>query len=256
VRRITVVLLLGLVVPLLPTHSFASTRSDLEAALRDQRSLAAKLVPARRHLARVLTEVDRVVNTIQLRRLAVAVADDRLLLILTRRDPAIVDRLALARRAVERLALKKRAVDRRVAGLNARRQDELARLFQVCPVDAPRTYRSDFGVISLRGGRHVHQGIDIHASYGTPIRAPFSGRAEVAANGPGGLAVKVFGPLGFVYNAHLSGLGSLGPVRDGDVIGYVGASGNARGGAPHDHFEWHPGDGPAVNPFAYLNEAC
>jgi murein DD-endopeptidase MepM/ murein hydrolase activator NlpD len=132
----------------------------------------------------------------------------------------------------------------------------LSRLLQYCPVDEPHWYHDDFGVISMREGRHVHQGIDIHAAWGTPIRAPFPGQAVVATNPIGGLAVKVFGTQGFAYNAHLAGFGHLGSVSAGTVIGFVGNTGDAKFTQPHDHFEWHPSNGPAVDPFVYLNEAC
>jgi peptidoglycan LD-endopeptidase LytH len=129
-------------------------------------------------------------------------------------------------------------------------------IFQVCPVDEPHAYSDDFGAPRYTGGYHPHQGNDIFAPYGTPIRAPFPGTAEDATNEIGGLAVKVFGDKGWVYNAHLSGFAALGPVEAGDIVGFVGNSGNALGTSPHDHFEWHPGGGDAVNPFPYLNAVC
>jgi murein DD-endopeptidase MepM/ murein hydrolase activator NlpD len=130
------------------------------------------------------------------------------------------------------------------------------RILQVCPVDRPRRYIDDFGDARWGGGFHRHQGNDIMAPHGTPIRAPFDGRAEKSISSSGGLGVYVYGKRGFVFNAHLARFGKLGKVKGGDVIGYVGNSGNARGTSSHDHFEWHPGGGPAVSPFPFLNEAC
>ena len=129
-------------------------------------------------------------------------------------------------------------------------------LFVVCPVDPPLHYTDDFGEPRYVGGFHLHQGIDVFAQRGTPIRAPFDGTAKESLNWAGGLAVYVYGASGFVYNAHLSKLGKLGPVKGGDVVGYVGNSGDAMGGSTHDHFEWHPGGGPAVDPIVYFNQTC
>jgi murein DD-endopeptidase MepM/ murein hydrolase activator NlpD len=90
----------------------------------------------------------------------------------------------------------------------------------------------------------------------------------------------VKGALGYVYNAHLDRYSDLsnGPVHAGDIIGYVGWTGDAYGGVYHDHFEWHPyatpsadswpksiygysvidtGSGtPAVNPYPLLEQVC
>jgi murein DD-endopeptidase MepM/ murein hydrolase activator NlpD len=114
-------------------------------------------------------------------------------------------------------------------------------------------------------------GNDIMAPEGTPIYAPFSGTATSSNSGLGGLSVYVHGSLGYVFNAHLSRVGQLGSVSAGTVIGYVGATGNAAGGAPHDHFEWHPNSIPAnpyrsvygytvisgaIDPYPYLNQVC
>jgi murein DD-endopeptidase MepM/ murein hydrolase activator NlpD len=128
--------------------------------------------------------------------------------------------------------------------------------FLVCPVDEPRTVANDFGAPRYGGGFHVHQGNDILAPMGTPVRAPFTGTAEAGSSVQGGLAVKVFGATGYVYNAHLVAYGKLGAVEAGDIIGYVGTTGNAIGGPPHDHFEWHPANGPAVDPHPLLMEIC
>jgi murein DD-endopeptidase MepM/ murein hydrolase activator NlpD len=127
---------------------------------------------------------------------------------------------------------------------------------QRCPVDGPVTLNDNFGIMHDHGkdGRHVHQGVDMGAATGTPIVAPFDGNAVADPSEEGGFGVKVYGAGGYVYNAHLSAYGKLGSVKSGDVIGYVGMTGNATG--PHDHFEWHPGDGAAADPFMYLAAVC
>jgi hypothetical protein len=69
-------------------------------------------------------------------------------------------------------------------------------------------------------------------------------------------AATVYGEAGYVYNAHLSAYGTFGKMTTGTIIGYVGNSGDASNSASHDHFEWHPGNGAAVDPFPYLNAVC
>lgn len=126
-----------------------------------------------------------------------------------------------------------------------------------CPVDGQTSIANDFGyIVRKRPGvpRHVHQGNDMAAASGTPVVAPFDGNAVAVPNKLGGLAVDVYGADGFVYNAHLSAYGKLGKVKTGDVIGYVGSTGDA--GGSHDHFEWHPGNGAAVDPYPYLMAVC
>jgi peptidoglycan hydrolase CwlO-like protein len=144
-------------------------------------------------------------------------------------------------------------------------------VFEVCPVDHPLGYSDDFG--APRVG-HLHAGNDIFANEGTPVRAPFDGTAQDASSpeGLGGWAVKVFGSVGWVYNAHLtSPPHNLGAVSAGEIIGYVGHTGNAQGTPDHDHFEWHPNVTPknphvspygvgvlgdAIDPYPYLNAVC
>jgi murein DD-endopeptidase MepM/ murein hydrolase activator NlpD len=129
-------------------------------------------------------------------------------------------------------------------------------ILQVCPVRGPVSISDNFGVtVTIPDVPvHIHQGNDMMAATGTPIVAPFDGTAVAAPNVLGGQAVKVYGALGYVYNAHLLAYGQLGQVKAGTVIGYVGSTGDA--GGPHDHFEWHPNDGPAVDPNPYLSVSC
>jgi murein DD-endopeptidase MepM/ murein hydrolase activator NlpD len=100
--------------------------------------------------------------------------------------------------------------------------------------------------------RH-HQGLDMFAAYGTPVAAPVDGIARVGSNTLGGLTVQVHEPDGtYWYLAHLSGIApglvDGQAVTAGQVVGFVGDSGNARGGAPHLHFGVYPQGGPAAPP--------
>jgi peptidoglycan hydrolase CwlO-like protein len=129
--------------------------------------------------------------------------------------------------------------------------------FYWCPVDPPRSYIDDFGFPRVG---HTHQGNDIFAPEGTLIRAPFEGTAEESYNGLGGISVHVYAAANadYVYNAHLSQHAGVDGkhVMPGEIIGYVGTTGNAAGTPPHNHFEYHPGGGSAVSPYVYLNEVC
>ena len=118
-----------------------------------------------------------------------------------------------------------------------------------------------------RGARR-HQGIDIMAPRGTPVRAVTGGTIAKLFRGPlAGIAVYQFDATGervFFY-AHLDryakGLEEGKRVKRGDVIGYVGSTGNAPETAPHLHFEMREVErggkwwkGKAVNPYEALRE--
>lgn len=129
-------------------------------------------------------------------------------------------------------------------------------IFEVCPVLGSHEVMDDFGTMVRLPDVPVHRhlGNDIAAATGTPIVAPFDGTATTAHGTLGGLQVRVAGALGFVGNAHLSGYAKTGAVDAGDVIGYVGSTGDAT--APHVHMEWHPDGGEAVDPNPFLNASC
>ncbi len=181
----------------------------------------------------------------------------------------IEDKLAEAQQEVKKLRReRRREIIAALAAYNAQVQSaggaptgpppEADGPFFYCPVDPPRSYSDDFGV--PRPGGRSHQGNDVFAPSGTPIRAVFDGEAREGSNGLGGLTVHLYASNGsgdYVYNAHLSAYaGVSGQVKAGTIIGYVGNTGNAVGTPPHDHFEYHPGGGSAVSPYVYLNEVC
>ena len=101
-----------------------------------------------------------------------------------------------------------------------------------------------------------HEGIDIFAPRGTPVRAATRGIVvRKGWNRLGGKTVSVFGPAGwFHYYAHLDdwdtpGLGDW--VEAGKVLGYVGDTGNAKGTPPHLHYGIYAAGG-ARNPYPLL----
>jgi murein DD-endopeptidase MepM/ murein hydrolase activator NlpD len=169
--------------------------------------------------------------------------------------------LSVLREARRTARTFERVTARRLTALEERRQ-ELASwlytwgIFRVCPVDAPHYIHNDFGeIVNVEGVEpHVHMGSDIEAPTWTPIRAPFDGYAWSSYSPLGGYQVRVRGDRGYVFNAHLIAYGQLGWVSAGTIIGYVGATGDST--APHDHFEWHPWNGGAVDPYYLLSLSC
>ncbi len=109
------------------------------------------------------------------------------------------------------------------------------------------------------GGTRTHEGLDIVATDGTPIASPTA--AIVMRTGDGadsGLYVRTVGPGGetFVY-MHLSKIAERidegDVVERGEIIGFVGNTGNARGGHAHLHLEIRQ-DGEPVDPYPRLTE--
>jgi hypothetical protein len=126
------------------------------------------------------------------------------------------------------------------------------------PVAGEATYSHDWWFPRFGPGWRLHQGTDIFAARGTPVRAPVDGSVRIRNGGLGGLSVYVTGAdRTYYYLAHLAGIApglvDGATVETGDVVGYVGDSGNARGGLPHVHFEVHPGGGGPIDPKPVLD---
>jgi hypothetical protein len=101
---------------------------------------------------------------------------------------------------------------------------------------------------------HFHTGLDFAAPTGTPIMAVAGGTiTEVGYSGAfGNRTIETLPDGTELWYCHQNTFGtSVGAtVRPGEVIGYVGSTGNVTG--PHLHLEVHPGGGDAVDPYAAL----
>ncbi len=110
---------------------------------------------------------------------------------------------------------------------------------------------------AARPGRRRHEGIDIFAPKGTPVVSTTRGIVtRVGMNRLGGRIVGVLGPgLEWHYYAHLDRFGTFHEgdiVQAGDVLGYVGNTGNARTTPSHLHYGIYRGG--AQNPYRRLTE--
>lgn len=124
----------------------------------------------------------------------------------------------------------------------------------LCPVAGPNAFGDTWG--APRSGGRTHEGVDMMSPAGTPLVAAVAGSVTMKTNALGGNVVWLIGVDGAkYYYAHLSAWeGGSRSVSAGEVIGYVGRTGNTT--ANHLHFEIHPGGGSAVNPYPTVRQYC
>jgi murein DD-endopeptidase MepM/ murein hydrolase activator NlpD len=135
----------------------------------------------------------------------------------------------------------------------------------VFPVYGPASYGDTFGAFRGDVAGNWHHGEDIFAPLGTPLLAVADGTVfSVGWNDIGGWRLWLRDRQGNeFYYAHLSAYSPLAvngrQVKAGDVLGFMGKTGDARNSVVHLHFEIHPvgllsmGYDGAVAPYPFLN---
>lgn len=134
----------------------------------------------------------------------------------------------------------------------------LRRVAGAFPIGGEASWSNDWHAARCNPTAHLHKGIDIFAEHGTPLVAAAPG--IVTQHGVGavsGLHVEITDKHGVQYfYGHLSGFApnlEVGQrVWKGDLLGFVGTTGNARGTSPHVHLEIQPG-GVSVPPKPFID---
>ena len=124
----------------------------------------------------------------------------------------------------------------------------------VCPAGARTKFRDSW--LERRSGGREHEGVDLVGLRHDPILAPVDGVVIRRWDTLGGRSFDLVAANGdYYFGTHLSRFGADGEVRAGDVIGYMGDDGNAKG--VHLHFEYHPGGKHnPVNPYPIVDAHC
>ena len=124
------------------------------------------------------------------------------------------------------------------------------------PVHAGYSYSNDWGAPRQHTGKH--EGNDIFAPTGTPVLAVADGRLSRVGTRkiPGNRLWLKTEQGDTLFYGHLSAFAedarNGAEVRAGDVVGFVGSTGDAERTPPHLHFEIHPRGGEATNPYPFL----
>lgn len=167
---------------------------------------------------------------------------------------------------VARLALIAMAINASVAVIEpaVERSAYLSRLVMSDPVRHLRLPVDRVAQRQLRDTWHAarshgrkHEGIDIFAAKGTPVRSTTEGIvSRIGTNKLGGNVVWVLGPGGHRhYYAHLDQVANIRTgerIGAGALLGFVGNTGNAKLTPPHLHYGIYTGNG-AINPFPLLS---
>ena len=123
------------------------------------------------------------------------------------------------------------------------------------PVKGKR-FDDTWGAARSQGRRH--EGVDIFAKKNTPIRSTTPGIVtKIGRNRLGGKVIGIQGPGAWHYYAHLNKFARIRlyeRVKEGQVIGYVGKTGNARTTPAHLHYGVYLPSG-AVNPYPLINQS-
>jgi murein DD-endopeptidase MepM/ murein hydrolase activator NlpD len=125
------------------------------------------------------------------------------------------------------------------------------------PLAGGARFQNDFG--APRADTRFNQGVDLFAPLGTPVLAVHDGTlVQVGWSNIGGRQEWLRDSDGnLFYYGHLSAYAPVArtgaQVHAGDVIGFLGDSGDAQGTAFHLHFEIHPAGKWAVPPYAYVS---
>lgn len=128
-----------------------------------------------------------------------------------------------------------------------------------CPVGGSSWFLNTWG--APRSGGRTHKGVDMMGPRGTPLVAVASGIVRKSYGSLGGNIVWLYADHGVNYfYAHLDsypgGMADGQWVARGQVIGYMGDSGNPRPGSYHLHFGIYPGGFTAVNPYPTVERVC
>jgi murein DD-endopeptidase MepM/ murein hydrolase activator NlpD len=127
----------------------------------------------------------------------------------------------------------------------------------IFPLAGGARFQNDFG--APRADTQHNQGADLFAPLGTPVLAVHDGTlVQVGWSDIGGRQEWLKDDQGnLFYYGHLSAYAPVAKtgaaVHAGDVIGFLGDSGDAQGTPYHLHFEIHPAGKWAVPPFAYVS---